>query len=77
MSLSDLEREVGEQGEMLKAHEQRLGRIEKCLDSKDGGIAQAVLQIAADMSKSRNAGMVTLSASILALMGVIATALLK
>lgn len=76
MSQAELEREVGEHGEMLKAHDQRLGRIESCLDNKDegGGIAQVVLQIAADMAKSRNAGMVQIVVSVLALIGAFAAA---
>jgi hypothetical protein len=76
MSLAELEREVGEHGEILDAHGQRLGRIESCLDNKDdgGGIAQVVLQIAADMAKSRNAGLVQVVVSVFALLSALAAA---
>lgn len=75
MSNADVERQLGEHEETLKAHDGRLGRIERCLDNKDeGGIAQVVLQIAADLTKSRNSGMVQIVISVFALLSALAAA---
>ena len=63
MGNEDIQRTLGEHGETLEAHGQRLGRIESCLDDQasGGGLAQMMIKILADLNKTNKTNSVQLA----------------